>query len=216
MKKIIYTLSGILLLASCTKISLNEYELKNAPQELSNMTVEANAADANSSTAARAQQFILYTIAQGQHSSDKSVLKSVRVSSMNFIAKFDNSAIYQSVNPENQYDINKLYGFSEGFNHQYNSARIGWAYNDGALRLYAYAYNNGVRASQEITTVSIGTDISCSISVSGNLYLFTVNNSTVSLSRANSTATASGYRLYPYFGGDEVAPHNIRIQIKNL
>jgi len=216
MKKIIYILSGIFLLASCTKNSFNELEIiKPATEEGSSKSLDENGSNAILSAAARSTpQFIQYTIIKGQHSSDKSVFKSVKVTSMNFIAKFDNSAIYQTVIPENQYDINKLYGFSEGFNHQYNSARIGWAYNDGALRLYAYAYNKGVRASQEITTVSIGTEISCSISVSGNTYIFTVNNTRVTLPRANSTASASGYQLYPYFGGDEVAPQNIYISIK--
>ena len=91
---------------------------------------------------------------------------------MSFVVKFDNSAIYQTVIAENQYDINKLWGFSEGFDHQYNSARIGWAWNDGALRLYAYSYNRGVRQSQEITSVPIGSDITCSIKLSGSSYIF--------------------------------------------
>ena len=208
MKKIICILSGILLLASCTKSPLSELEIEKTPTQ--------EAAAAKPSPAITIPQFVLYTIPAGQHSSDKSVIKSVKVTTMNFVAKFDNSAIYQSVIPENQYDINKLYGFSEGFNHQYNSARIGWAFNDGALRLYAYAYNKGVRESQEITPVTIGTEVSCSISVSRYLYTFTVNNVSVTLPRANSTSSASGYQLYPYFGGDEVAPHNIYISIKHL
>ena len=218
MKKIICILSGVCLLASCTKSSFNELEIKKTPTQEAGI----RSADESAVTAAKPlstitiPQFVLYTIPAGQHTSDKSVFKSVKVSSMNFVAKFDNSAIYQSLIPENQYDINKLYGFSEGLNHQYNSARIGWAYNDGALRLYAYAYNKGVRESQEITAVSIGTEISCSISVSGYLYIFTANNVSVTLPRANSTSSASGYQLYPYFGGDEVAPQNIYISIKNL
>ena len=218
MKKIICILSGIILFASCTKSPMNELEIKNTATQVAGL----RSAGESAVTAAKPlstitiPQFVLYTIPAGQHSSDKSVFKAVKVTTMNFVAKFDNSAIYQSVIPINQYDINKLYGFSEGLNHQYNSARIGWAYNDGALRLYAYAYNKGVRESQEITPVSIGTEVSCSISVSGYLYIFTVNNVSVTLPRANSTSSASGYQLYPYFGGDEVAPQNIYISIKNL
>ena len=218
MKNIISMLSGIIMLASCTKSSFNEIEInKTTTQEAVIKSPDESVANAAKPPSTNTiPQFVLYTILAGQHSSDKSFFKSVKVTNMNFIAKFDNSAIYQSVIPENQYDINKLYGFSEGLNHQYNSARIGWAYNDGALRLYAYAYNRGVRASQEITSVAIGTDVACRISVSGNLYIFTVNNVSVTLSRANSTSSASGYQLYPYFGGDEVAPQNIYISIKHL
>ena len=211
MKKIICILSGIFLLASCTKSPLNELEMEAATKPSDESATAAKPRFDNT-----VPQFVLYTIPAGQHSSDKAVFKAVKVTTMNFVAKFDNSAIYQSVIPENQYDINKLYGFSEGFNHQYNSARIGWAFNDGALRLYAYAYNKGVRQSQEITPVSIGTEVSCSISVSRYLYTFTVNNVSVTLLRANSTSSASGYQLYPYFGGDEVAPQNIYISIKQL
>ncbi|TAL43325.1 MAG: hypothetical protein EPN92_10330 [Chitinophagaceae bacterium] len=157
-----------------------------------------------------------YTIQQGQHYCDQSSIKSVRTSEMKFMAKFDNSAIYQTILPENQYDINKLWGFSEGINNQYNSARIGWSWNNDALRLYGYVYANGVRYYQEITQVDIGADISCSIKVSGNTYIFTVNSSAITLPRGPSSSQASGYQQYPYFGGDETAPHLITILIKSL
>jgi hypothetical protein len=58
--------------------------------------------------------------------------------------------------PENQYDINKLWGFSEGINNQYNSARIGWSWNNDALRLYGYVYAKGVRHYAGDHIVSIG------------------------------------------------------------
>ena len=157
-----------------------------------------------------------FTIRQGQHYCDQNSLKSVRTSEMKFIAKFDNSAIYQTVTPENQYDINKLWGFSEGINNQYNSARIGWSWNNDALRLYGYVYAMGVRHMQEITSVSIGADITCSIKLAGNTYLFTVNGVSISMPRGLSTTQASGYQQYPYFGGDETAPHLITILIKSL
>ena len=101
MKKIICILSGIVLLASCTKTSVNEFE-KTPTQEAG-----IKSADENAVTAAKppstitTPQFVLYTIPAGQHSSDKSVFKAVKVTSMNFVAKFDNSAVYQSVIPEN-------------------------------------------------------------------------------------------------------------------
>jgi hypothetical protein len=31
-----------------------------------------------------------------------------------------------------------------------------------------------------------------------------------------STPKGKGYRLYPYFGGDETAPHDISIWVKDL
>jgi len=162
------------------------------------------------------EQFTEYTIAAGEHYCDKTTIKPVSISQMLFKVKFNSSAIYTTVDPQNQYDINKLYGFTEGQDPHGNSARIGWAFNDGALRLYAYAYNNGQRISQEICTVNIGETINCAIKIEGNNYVFLVNDKLVKLSRAQAGETAQGYQLFPYFGGDETAPHAIRISINDL
>ncbi|HMK05824.1 MAG TPA: hypothetical protein VK489_16600 [Ferruginibacter sp.] len=160
--------------------------------------------------------YVQFTISAGGHYCDKNALTPVSISEMNFKVRFDSSAIYQTTDPQNQYDINKLYGFSEGHDHHQNSARIGWSWNDTALRLYAYTYKNGLRDSKEITMVSIGADINCGIKVSGNAYIFKAGNTTVTMPRAFNDPLANGYKLYPYFGGDEVAPADIRILIQEL
>lgn len=159
--------------------------------------------------------FVQHTIPKGQHYSALSTYKPVETSEMKFTVRFDSSAIYQTQSPENQYDINKLYGFSDNDrdHHQY-SARIGWRWSDGALRLFAYVYNAGSVQSKEICTVPIGSDISCSIKVLSTEYVFTVNGSTQNLPRLSATPKAKGYGLYPYFGGDEPAPHEVRIWIR--
>jgi hypothetical protein len=183
--------------------------------------VEADEKAAASSIAAGARkpatsQYITYTIQQGNHFCDQSTLKSVRTSEMKFMVVFDASAVYTTTNPVNQYDINKLWGFSEGFDNQYNSARFGWNWYNNALHLHAYVYNRGTRINQEIAVVPIGTEISCSIKVSGSSYVFAVNGTSITMSRGLSTSSASGYQQYPYFGGDEVAPHKISIKIRSL
>ena len=160
--------------------------------------------------------FTQYNIAAGEHFCDKTSIKPVTISQMLFKVKFDSSAIYTTVDPLNQYDINKLYGFTEGQDPHVNSARIGWAYNDGKLRLYAYAYYNQQRLSQEIGPVNIGETINCAIKFDSLNYIFIVKDRQVKLSRATTTVTAQGYQLFPYFGGDEVAQHPIRIYIKDM
>jgi len=135
------------------------------------------------------------------------------LSEMSFIVKFDSSAIYRTVHPENQFDINKLYGFSEGLDPHLNSARIGWSYNENALRLYAYSYKKGIVSSREIVSVPLGTEISCSISLGPENYVFRVFDISVSLPREPAPAPASVYQLFPYFGGDEPAPADVRIII---
>lgn len=155
-----------------------------------------------------------YTIRRSNHYCDQTRLKSISTSQMNFLVKFNESAIYTTQDPINQTDINKLLGFSEGSDHQLNSARIGWAYHTGALRLFAYVYDNGVRSFREITTVALNTQIPCSIKLAGSTYLISANGQSVTMSRGLSTPQAIGYQLYPYFGGDETAPQDITIYLK--
>ena len=160
--------------------------------------------------------FTTYTIAPNNHFSDQANYQSFSKGELNFKVIFDSSAIYQSVNPVNQYDVNKLFGFSEGDNHQQNSARIGWAWNKNALRLYAYVYGNGERRIKEISSVEIGKEILCRIKVAGDQYLFEAGQEKASLGRSVAGEVVPGYMLYPYFGGDETAPHRITIRIMRL
>lgn len=160
--------------------------------------------------------FVRYTIQAGNHQCDQSTIKTVRTGEMRFVARFNETAIYTSVSPENQYDINKLYGFSEGFDNQYNSARFGWNWVDGSIRLHASVYAKGVRQYALLGSYALNTEIPCSIRVSGANYIFTAGNISLSMPRGASTKQASGYQQYPYFGGDEVAPHLIEIDIKTL
>lgn len=161
--------------------------------------------------------FISYKIKQGEQFCDKNGLKAVETAEMKFVVKFDSSAIYQTVNPSNQYDINKLFGFSDNNGpHHLFSARIGWRWSDNALRLFGYIYNNGVQENKEIAAVAIGKELNCSIKAGSATYVFTVNGTSITMPRLSATPLAKGYQLYPYFGGDEFAPHDITILIKEL
>lgn len=161
--------------------------------------------------------FVLYTIGKGKQYCDKNGYQSVSTMEMKFLVKFDSSAVYQTVLPENQMDINKLYGFSDnGSDHHQYSARFGWRWSGNALHLFAYVYNQGQVQSRELALGELGKEISCSIAVRPGSYLFTVNGVRDSLPRLALTPKAEGYQLYPYFGGDESAPHDIRIWIRRL
>lgn len=160
-------------------------------------------------------QFTKYTIRQGQNYCDGNIFVLTSYAELNFVAKFDSTAIYSNVNPDNQLDINKLYGFADNNStHQQFSARFGWRWSDNALRLFGYVYNDGIRSSKELGIVSIGAENNCSIKVNPKNYTFSLNGKVDSLPRTSTTAKAIGYKLYPYFGGDETAPHNIYIWIK--
>lgn len=196
---------AIILFTSCTKDTFTDIQEPAPP-------------DRNQSTTPRVEEpvYTTYFIPAGSHYCTTSTILPVKTSEMKFAVKFDSSAIYTTIDPLNQSDINKLYGFSEGFNNQYNSARFGWSWYNKRLNIFAYVYKKGVRAQKRITSVAIGKEHTFSIKVSGSSYIFTINGITATLGRGLSTATASGYQQYPYFGGDEAAPHDVTILIRNL
>src|SRR5207237_2688590 len=76
------------------------------------------------STPTNSSGFIKYTIRQGNQYCDQSGFAAVETSEMKFVVKFDSSPIYQTKFSENQYDINKLFGFSDNnADHHQFSAR---------------------------------------------------------------------------------------------
>ena len=164
-----------------------------------------------------APAFINYTIRQGQQFCDQTIFSPVEYTELKFVVKFDSSAIYTTIDPINQYDINKLYGFSDNnSDHQKFSARFGWRWSTNALHIFAYVYNDGILTWKELGTVQIGDENNCSIKVADQQYIFSLNNSSEILHRSSTTRAAIGYKLFPFFGGNESAPHDITIKIKEI
>ena len=204
MKTRLLTLGCVmLLLASCSK----------------DMIVVSDSDDPlpAATTPAGAKEYVQYTIKEGEQFCDKSNYLSVDYSELSFRVKFDSSAIYTTTDPTNQKDINKLFGFSDNnaAHHDY-SARFGWRWSNNALRLFAYTYNKSLLSIKELGTVAIGSENECKIKVTSDNYIFTLNGTSTNMSRSSTTSTATGYQLYPFFGGEEMAPHNIKIWIKQL
>jgi hypothetical protein len=160
--------------------------------------------------------FVTYKITKGQQSASPAQYKYYSsLTELKFTVHFDSSAIYSTVNPSNQLDINKLYGFADDDKqHHVSSARIGWRWYSNRLELFGYVYNDSIRTTQLIAQVPLKTDIPCSIKVDGTRYIFTANGTQSIMPRTAKTPTGKGYRLYPYFGGDEMAPQDINIRIR--
>lgn len=163
-----------------------------------------------------ADSVVLYNIPAGAHYSQQSSFHTLTASSIRFKARFDSSAIYQTRDESNQGDINKLYGLSDcNSGHQVNSARFGWRWFDHALQIWAYAYVNSERKMAFVGNVSLGSMDTYEISFTDSTYRFKVGETEVSLPR-HCSGEATGYKLYPYFGGDEPAPHEVIIGIKDI
>lgn len=156
-----------------------------------------------------------YVIREGEQHATLSY-QSVAVEKLKFKALFDSSAIYQTALATNQGDINKLYGISdcESYHHT-NSARFGWRWYKDKLEVWAYTYINGERKFALMDTVGLETFNEYEIEFRENKYVFRLNDKKLEMPRA-CVATAKGYKLFPYFGGDEVAPQDISIWIEEL
>lgn len=156
-----------------------------------------------------------YVIPQGGHYAVGNDFRSTRIHQLKFSALFDSSCIYTTIKDYNTSDVNKLYGFSDcNTQHQVNSARFGWRWTGNALEVLAYCYVDSVRQIRSIGTVAINQAAEMSIAAEPENYIFKLNGNTVTMPRHCSTEYAEGYQLYPYFGGDEAAPHEIKIKIK--
>ena len=159
----------------------------------------------------------VFTIPKGAHYSGVHAAL-VSQATLSFQATFDNSAVYTTVDPVNQTAINKLYGFSDCLTaHHDNSARFGWNWNLNTLKidLWAYTYaNGGTFHDAYVGSVGPNETHQYEIKTSGLTYLFLLDGVQVAeAERGCSDAVANGYRLYPYFGGVETAPHTITITV---
>jgi hypothetical protein len=163
-------------------------------------------------------------IKKGKHYSNKRFpVPLIGRESVHCRVTFDNTARYNLQGPD-QYDINKLFGFSEGFNHHKHSARIGWNWNPQLQRiqLSAYCYVNGKRQVAMIGNIHPGQTIEARISALPGRYTFFVfadsfqeGVETAEIPRTKK-GRIFGFRLNPYFGGNQPAPHDIAIELKYL
>ncbi|MBA2403377.1 MAG: hypothetical protein H0V66_01290 [Bdellovibrionales bacterium] len=130
---------------------------------------------------------------------------------------FDSSAIYSTNNPDNQGDINKLFGFADCNSHHHtNSARFGWRWFNGQLEIHAYNYVKKVRQYQLLEVIQLNRPYAMSISATNDKYTFRIDDRQYNMPRGCSAAVTFKYLLYPYFGGDEKAPHDIVIELNKI
>jgi hypothetical protein len=159
-------------------------------------------------------EYEVFIIQHGEHYSRHKV-EWLQSRTLNAEVIFDETAVYSTVDPVNQHDINKLIGFADCNSvHHENSARIGWRWLNNQLELHAYAYVNGERLSEFIATVPLNAPSSIGIELLEDAYEFTVNDNQVQINREHDCSMGTYYMLFPYFGGDEPAPQDISILIK--
>ena len=150
---LLFILPAAVLNITCTKSSSN----------LNNSAVQSQT-EQSDLTAGAANNAIAYFISKGSQYCTPNPLTFTTQSQLTFKAVFDSSCIYTIVNPVNQYDVNKLYGFSDcGSHHLINSARVGWRWSNDSLRIFAFVHNDGAMLIHAITTAKISSAINCRI-----------------------------------------------------
>ncbi|WP_421871169.1 hypothetical protein [Marinoscillum sp.] len=156
----------------------------------------------------------LYTIPKGKHYSSYKA-EFLQSDILRFEVAFDESAIYTTETEENQWDTNKLLGFADCNSHHHeNSVRFGWRWLDGKIDILAYCYVNGERIIEQIGSTQPNHTNSYEIRLTDTEYQLTMDDKTISIARSKPCDTGSYYMLFPYFGGDETAPHDITISIR--
>ena len=155
-----------------------------------------------------------FVIPEGKHNATLTT-QSLQSDQINFSAIFDESAIYESKTAENQHDINKLVGFSDcNAHHHQSSARFGWRWLNDQIEILAYVYGDGERQTEYIGAVNPNDTASYHLKITEKAYVFRLNDfDEVAVSRAKNCDRGLYYMLFPYFGGDEKAPHDISIKI---
>ena len=159
--------------------------------------------------------FEIFTISQGNHSS---ILRNEPFTGtgIRVTAIFDESAEYTLDVASDQADINKLVGFSDCHqDHQSESARIGWRWYQDQLQLLAYTYREGQLSFELMGAVDFNKEIDLEILINDDTYQYSGTGlSSVTMQRTQNCETGDNYWLWPYFGGDQPAPHEVTIKLK--
>ena len=137
-----------------------------------------------------------------------------------FEASFDPSCIYDHHSSDN-YDVNKLFGFSTDWYHHWNSARVGWrCINNQNIQILTYTYDKKERQQpQMLGIIEPGDKIVCSILKSPSSFYFTFESKGKSKEILVDTHQYNfpiKYLLFPYFGGNMTAPHDMRLEVTRL
>ncbi len=122
-----------------------------------------------------------------------------------------------------QFDRNKLFGLSFGFNRKKNSARFGWRYdpvtNHFILSAYCYAGGNQVRKDLYSAAVA-NHPYDCYIIIARDRCIFKIcRGGTVDQVALDDVVIRRSWLAFLmglYFGGDRPAPHTMTVQLKKI
>jgi hypothetical protein len=144
-----------------------------------------------------------------------------RKKSFSWVVKFTESCRYDLQNND-QLDTNKLIGIGYLPGHHEDSARFGWLYNvtTGLIEMSAYCYLSGRRITKDLASCEIGKEYLLELFCLNGAYHFScyekgeMKNITAEIVHGHSKNFK--YRLGVFFGGNQKAPHEIKIQLNKV
>ena len=160
--------------------------------------------------------------------------------SQTYRVRFDSSCLYDDLDWERDY--NKLIGWSLSNlpfyfksekkwqpGHHRNSVRFEWRANKttGKIQLAIYYYQDGIRNTTDWIEVPVNQDLVVSLSLKDDdgVNARIIATCTCVESNISEVKTVSlphpfkaiwSYKLFPYFGGSNPAPHNLNLQVTEL
>lgn len=144
--------------------------------------------------------------------------------SMNRTIGFYPNCKYDMPGTYDDEDVNKLFGVSFTVDDHIDSARVGWYYNSELMKfiLVAYCYVNKRRIVEFLGEFNLFDMPNVQIDFERSYYRFTVkevlkSNDAISTIRVSKWHRKTvGYKLGVYFGGNNVAPHDMKIKLHKL
>lgn len=156
------------------------------------------------------------TIKKGKHTHSNVLFRMMNTISFgkSFAKKvtFDAGCYFPYLNNDSK-DFNKLLGVRY-FDDHINGGYIVWRpdfENKGMIELWAYGYENQLRYKHKITNVRTGVEFFASVTKLKDAYLFQVDETRYMHPHENPQAWVT---VQPYFGGNNKAPYDIKIELK--
>ncbi len=160
--------------------------------------------------------FECFVIPENEHYATNRHAEALQSSTLFFQARFDETAEYSL--PDGLQDSkNKLLGFSDcNAEHHENSARFGWQWFNNTIEIFAYCYVDGRRIEAYLGEVSIGEVADYEIEITSDAYVFTFQNKKTRIERKSQCETGVYMMLWPFFGGQHPAPHDVNVYLKRF
>jgi len=159
----------------------------------------------------KAEKTRVHTIKKDKHTATNRCIRFVGNNQIRFDFFVSPSWLYDEKAPGFQSGWNKLIGISDGLKQHKNSVRLGWRCIDNTIYMGAYCYINGERRISEMVEVPMGWN-SGSVTITNTHYRVQINNRIFNYEKSNKSL----FRLmmYPYFGGNSKAPHEMEFKFR--